>query len=178
VSSTVTPVLAERHLKLVRTAGYIILALAALFPLLDLGGAMWPLHFESSTWRFGVLGLTANYAMGASIELFLLAVLALVTNHRTMLLVLGVIAAVLAVLMLGSAVLFVLDAVQTRTKVNAVALHRFDLASAGAFGKMILFALADGLLARGVFRAAAVDRTARAKAPVSPVIVGQTAERR
>jgi hypothetical protein len=178
VSSTVTPVFAERNLKLVRTAGYIILALAALFPLLDLGGAMWPLHFESATWRFGVLGLTANYVMGASIELFLLAVLALVTSHRTMLLVLGVIAAVLSVLMLGSSVLFVLDAVQTRTKVNPVALHRFDLAAAGALGKMLLFAVADGLLARGVFRATGGERAARVKAPVSPVIVGQAAERR
>jgi hypothetical protein len=178
VSSAVSPVLVERHLKLVRTAGYVILALAALFPLLDLAGAMWPLHFESATWRFGVLGLTANYVMGASIELFLLALLALVTSHRTMLMVLGVIAAILSVLMLGSAVLFLLDAVQTRTKVNPIALHRFDLAAAGALGKMVLFAVADGLLARGVFRAAAGERTTRAKTPVSPVIVGQTAERR
>jgi hypothetical protein len=94
------------------------------------------------------------------------------------LLVLGTICAIIAVLLVGGAVMFVLDAVQTRTKVTPAALHRFDVATAGALAKMLLFAVANGLLSRGAFRGATGERVARAKAPVSPIVVGQPVERR
>ena len=173
-----TPVFAERHLKLVRTAGYVILWLAILFPLAELLTSLWPAHFESATWRFGAAGLLSNYVMGASIELFLLVLLALFTNSRRGLLVIGTICAIIAVLLLGGSVMFVLDAVQTRTKVTPVALRRFDVASAGALAKMLLFAFANGMLARGAFRGVTGDRAARVKVPVSPIVVGQPMDRR
>lgn len=172
MSSPVTP-FAERHLNLVRTAANVILWMAILFPLLELLTSLWPAHLESATWRFGAAGLMSNYVMGASIELLLLVVLALFTNSRRGLLVLGTICAIIAVLLLGGALMFVLDAVQTRSKVTPVALHKFDVATAGALAKMLLFAFANGMLARGSFRGAAGDRVARAKAPVSPIVVGQ-----
>jgi FlaA1/EpsC-like NDP-sugar epimerase len=171
-------VLAERHLKLVRTAGNVILWLAILFPLLELLASLWPTRLDSATWRFGATGLLANYVMGASIEFFLLVLLALFTNQRRMLLVLGTICAILTVLLLGGAVVFVLDAVQTRSKVTPAMLHRFDLAALGALGKMVLFAVANGMLARGALRGAADDRSVRVKGTVSPIVVGQPAERR
>ena len=124
MSSSVTPVFAERLLKQVRTAGYLILFLSASFPLLELAATLWPPHFESATWRFGASGLVSNYVMGATIELFLLVVLALFSSQRRMLLVLGTISAVLTVLLLGGSVAFVLDAVQTRAKVTPALLHR------------------------------------------------------
>jgi hypothetical protein len=174
VSSSVTPVFAERLLKYVRTSGYLILALAAAFPLLEVGAALWPAHFESATWRFGAAGLMSNYTMGASIELFLLVVLALFANQRRMLLTLSTIAAVIAVLMFGGAVMFVLDAVQTRAKVTPAALNRFDITVVGALGKMVLFSLANGLLARGAFRGASGERVGgRARGAVTPIVVSQ-----
>jgi hypothetical protein len=179
VSSSVTPVFAERLLKHVRTAGYLILFLSAFFPLLELAATLWPTHFESATWRFGASGLVSNYVMGATIELLLIVVLALFANQRRMLLVLGTICAVLAVLLLGGAVMFVLDAVQTRSKVTPAMLHRFDITAIGAFGKMVLFSLANGMLARGAFGGASSERTGgRARGVVAPIVVSQTAEKR
>jgi hypothetical protein len=174
----VTPVYAERLLKQVRVAGYVILILSALFPLLELAASLWPTRFDSATWRFGAAGLVSNFAMGATIELFLIVVLAMFSNHRRMLLVLGTVSVVIAVVLLGGAVVFVLDAIQTRAKVTPAMVHRFDVAAVGALGKMVLFAVANGLLARSAFRAAAGERTARVKGTVSPIVVGQPAERR
>jgi FlaA1/EpsC-like NDP-sugar epimerase len=174
VSTAVTPVFAERLLKYVRTSGYLILGLAAAFPLLEVGAALWPAHLESATWRFGAAGLVSNYAMGASIELFLLVVLALFANQRRVLLTLGTIAAIIAVLMLGGALMFVLDAIQTRAKVTPAALNRFDITVVGALGKMVLFSLANGLLARGAFRGASGERVGgRARSAVAPIVVSQ-----
>jgi hypothetical protein len=179
VSSAVTPVFAERLLARVRTAGYVILALSALFPLLELVTSLWPTHFESATWRFGAAGLLSNYAMGGTIELFLLVVLALFSNQRRVLLVLGTICAILAVLLLGGSVMFVLDAVQTRAKVTPAVLHRFDVTAVGAFGKMVLFSLANGMLARGAFGGASGERSGvRARGMVAPIVVSQTGEKR
>ena len=177
MTAPVTPVFAERLLKPVRIAGYLILALAALFPLLEVGSALIPLHFESATWRFGAAGLLSNYVMGASIELFLITVLALFANQRRVLLVVGTIAAILAVGLLGGAIMFVLDAVQTRARVTPDAIRRFDLATVGALGKMVLFSLANGILARGAFRAAKGERSSsRSKGAVAPLVVSQQAD--
>lgn len=179
VSSSMTPVFAERLVRSVRTAGYLILTLAAVLPLLDLAGTLWPTHLDSATWRFGAAGLMSNYAMGASIELFLLVLLALFASQRRVLLVLGTITAIVAVLLLGTAVLFVLDTVQTRAKVTPAMLHRYDFTALGAFVKMVLFSLANGILARGAFRGASGDRgVVRVKGPVAPIVVSQGADRR
>jgi hypothetical protein len=171
-------VFAERLLKQVRTAGYVILVLSALFPLLEVAASLIPTRFDSATWRFGAAGLVSNFAMGATIELFLLVVLAMFSNHRRVLLALGAVSAIIAVVLLGGAVVFVLDAIQTRSKVTPAMVRRFDIAAAGALGKMVFFSLANVLLARSTFRAASAERAGRVKGSVSPIVVGQAVERR
>ena len=178
MSSPAAPYMTESYLKTVRTSGYVILGLAATFPFADLIMSLWPMHFESATWRFGAVGLFSNYAMGATIELFLLVVLALFANQRRVLLTLGAITAVIAVILLGSSVIFTLDAVQTRARVTPGALHRYDGAAAEALAKILLLAVGNALLARGSFQAARRDgrTTVRARSG-SPLVVGQAPER-
>jgi hypothetical protein len=156
-----------------RTAGYLVLALAALFPLMDLASGLIPSNFGNATWRFGVAGLLSNAAMGLSLELFLMAVIALVSNQRRVLLGLGVVSVLLAILLLGSSVLFVLDALQTRARVNPAVVRRFDFATAGALAKLLLYALANLVLARGEFLAARRRGrpASRTRGLVTPVVV-------
>jgi len=137
--------------KNIRTAGYMILVWSAIFPLFDLAGALIPASFGNATWRFGAVGLLANFAMGLSLEFFLLAVIAASAGHRRVLLALGVVSVLLAVLLLGSSALFALDALQTRGKVNAGMVRRFDYATGTAMAKLLLYALANIVLARGDF---------------------------
>ena len=165
--------------KHIRTAAYIILILAAVFPFVDIVSGLFPLNFGNATWRFGAVGVFSNYAMGLSLELLLLAVLAWLSNHRRVLLVLGVISLLLAVVLLGSTVLFMLDALQTRARVNPALMKRFDFASAGAVAKLVMYAIANAILARGEFLAARrLTRltTPRTKAKVAPLVGVSTTE--
>ena len=159
-----------------RTAGYLVLALAALFPLIDLAAGLMPTNFGNATWRFGVVGLFSNAAMGLSLELFLMAVIALVSNQRRVLLVLGVLSVLLAVLLLGSMALFVLDALQTRARVTPAALSRFEFASVVAVIKLLCYAGANLVLARGEFVAArrrGKPAGPRARGLVTPVVAAR-----
>jgi hypothetical protein len=140
--------------KHIRTSAYIILVLAAIFPFLDVLSGLIPLNLGNATWRFGAVGVFSTYVMGLSLELVLLAVLAALSNHRRVLLVLGVISLLLALALLGGTVLFLLDALQTRARVNPAMLKRFDFATAGATGKLVFYAIANLILARGEFLAA------------------------
>jgi hypothetical protein len=179
MTSAAVPSSVERTLKYVRTAGYVILLFAVLFPLLDLGSSLVPTHFDSATWRFGATGLVSNYMMGASIELLLMVLLALFSNQRRVLLVLAAITAIVTVALLGGSLLFVLDAIQTRSKVAPAALHRFELASVIALLKMLVFAFANGALARGALRGAREERFgSRAKGAPAPLIVSQQVQPR
>ena len=159
--------------KHIRTAAYVILVLAALFPFIDIVSGLFPMNLGNATWRFGAVGVFSNYAMGLSLELLLLAVLAALSSHRRVLLVLGVFSALLAVVLLGSTVLFLLDALQTRARVNPALMNRFDFASAAAVAKLVLYAIANIILARGEFLAARrLTRltTPRSRAKVAPLV--------
>lgn len=177
--SSAMPGWVESHLKHIRLAGYLILALAALFPMIEVMAGIWPFQFGNATWRYGAAGLMSNYAMGASIELFLLVLLAVLARQRRVTITFGVVAAVLAVVLLGAAGMFVLDALQTRARVVPAAIRRYDVATAGALAKMLLFSLANGLLARGALMAARLEeRASRQKGPAAPILVARPVSER
>lgn len=161
-----------------RAAGYLVLLLAVIFPLLDTFAALTPATLDNATWRFGALGLISNAIMGLSLELFLLAVVATLSNQRRVLLTLAVVSLVVGVLLLGSSVLFTLDMLQTRAKVTPMMKHRFDFASAGALAKLLFYGIANFLLARGelVLARPRSKSAPRVRGMVSPVIGGQAAE--
>jgi hypothetical protein len=180
VNSSIETVPGETLSPQFRTAGYLVLALAALFPLLDLMSGLMPPNFGSATWRFGAVGLFANFAMGLSLELFLIALIALLSNQRRVLLVLGVLSVLLAVVLLGGTVLFALDALQTRARVTPAVLKRFDFAAGGAVVKMVLYAGMNLVLARGEFLAARrrgrPTTGPRSRGLVTPVVAGRPVE--
>jgi hypothetical protein len=179
MSSSVEATSGELLGKHVRVAAYVILTMAALFPLIDIASGLMPPNLGNATWRFGAVGLFSNYAMGLSLELLLLAVLAALSNHRRVLLVLGVLSVLLAVALLGSSVLFMLDALQTRARVNPTVLGRFDFATGGAIAKLLVYAIANVILARGEFQAARrLSRVAvgRTRGKVAPLVATPASE--
>ena len=161
-----------------RTAGYLVLGAAAVFPLLDLVASLTPASFGNATWRFGAVGLLSNFSMGLSLELFLMVALAAISNQRRVLLLLGTIALFVALCLLGSATLFVLDTLQTRARVTPAMVRRFDFAAAGALAKLLLYAVGNIILSRGALLAARrrARAPARAAGLVTPIVVGQTVE--
>ena len=176
----VSPV-AESLSRRVASAGYPILGLATILPVLDYFFSISPLHPDTAAWRFGAIGVLASYSMGTVVELFLLTVLALAANHRRVAVVLGVIAALLAVTLLGAGLVFILDALQTRARVNPAAVHQFDVAAGEALLKLFLFGLASAWLARTALKRPPRELSARSRPTPQgiPIISRQlTAERR
>ena len=160
----------------IRTPGYLILIITACLPMLDFAAGLWPLQLANPSWRFGVLGLLANYSLGFVGELFLIFVLAVAASDRKVLLVLGSIAAVMAVLLFGGSGAFVLDAIQTRARVTPQTVHRFDFAAAEGVLKLILVIIANVVLSRAAFRAARLDkaRTQRSRVGEPAVVIAAT----
>lgn len=93
---------------------YFVAALLIVIPLLDFIPNVWPPHFGEVSWRYGTVGLFANYTMTPVLGFVVLAVTAAGMNHQLLLRVSGWLLIVIAVLLLVVTLLFVLDAFQVR----------------------------------------------------------------
>jgi hypothetical protein len=139
--------------KAVRAPAYLILVLTALLPLIDLIIAVWPMNPGALPWRYGAVGLGAGAVGVPTLILLLIFVLALLTEDRRVVLTVAIISAVSAVLFLVFSVSLSLDALQMRRNVQPQAVQRFDLASALATLKLLLYTAAMIVLSLAAFRA-------------------------
>ena len=116
-----TPDLVRR----LRAPGYLIMAVTSILPLIDLMMAISPMHLGTVMWRFGAVGLISSAIGAPLLVLTLIYALALLCGDRKVVITVGVIAAVVALLMLVGAGSFTLDALKMKGRVNPVALDKF-----------------------------------------------------
>ena len=135
-----------------RTPGYLILGIAMILPLVDLVISLSPLRPTTLMWRFGAVGLLASAIGAPLLVLFLLYVLAYFSGDRKVMILCAVLAVVIALLMIGGAGTFVLDALQMKRRIQEAAQARFVMASGQALFKMGLQGLAALVLAVSSFR--------------------------
>ena len=135
-----------------RTPGYLILGIAMILPLVDLVISLSPLRPTTLMWRFGAVGLLASAIGAPLLLLFLLYVLAYFSGDRKVMILCAVLAVVIALLMIGGAGTFVLDALQMKRRIQDAAQARFVMASGQALFKMGLQGLAALVLAVSSFR--------------------------
>ena len=162
-------------LRRLRAPGYLIMAVTSILPLIDLLMAISPMHPGTVMWRFGAVGLVSSAVGAPLLVLTLIYALALLSGDRKVVVAVGVIAALIALLLLIGAGAFTLDALQMKSRVNPVALDKFKGASALALLKLLVMCVASIVLAVSAFRAARqskreVVRTAR---PSGKLVVGQ-----
>ena len=160
-----------------RAPGYLIMAVTSILPLIDLLMAISPMHAGTVMWRFGAVGLISSAIGAPLLVLTLVYALALLCGDRKVVITVGVIAAIVAVLMLVGAGSFTLDALQMKGRVNPVALDKFKGASALALVKLVVMGISAIVLAVSAFRSAklAKKETARATRLGATLIVGQSA---
>ena len=107
--------LSNENVSRVSKSLYPLGALLALVPLADLFVRVYPLRFGAPEWRIGVfVALIANFGIMLT-GLGLAGVIAAVNEHRTVLRVLSILAAIGAVITLLVLVLFGLDTLQLRS---------------------------------------------------------------
>jgi len=158
-----------------RAPAYLIMAVTSILPLIDLLMAISPVHFGTVMWRFGAVGLISS-ALGAPLlVLVLVYALALLSGDRKVVITVGVIAVVMALLMLVGAGSFSLDALQMKSRVNPVALDKFKGASALALVKLLVMGVSAIVLAVSAFRSAKLMKreTVRVTRPSASLIMGQ-----
>jgi len=158
-----------------RTPAYLIMAVTSILPLIDLLMAISPMHLGTVMWRFGAVGLISSAIGAPLLVLVLIYALALLCDDRKVVLTVGIIATIIAVLMIAGAGSFALDALQMKGRVNPAALDKFKGASALALVKLLVMGVSAVVLAVSSFRSAKVMKreTARVTRPNSTLVVGQ-----
>jgi hypothetical protein len=98
---------------------YFVAFLLILVPLLDFAPNVWPPRPAEVGWRYGTVGLFSNYMMTPLLGFVVVLLTAAWAGHALALRVMGWTLIVAAAALLGSTLLFTLDAVQVRATVEA-----------------------------------------------------------
>ena len=143
----------ETNKSLIR-AGYLLAAILVIIPLFDGTLQVWPLRLSDERWRFGSVGSLSNLSLVPLIGFMLAIAIATFRDSRRTKRVLGSICGVLAVVLAGLSVLFILDYFQVRTQVVPRMQQATAVASATAVCKNILSIIILTLLSRAGFAGA------------------------
>lgn len=153
---------------------YAVAILFVLLPIIDTFSQTWPIALSSPGWRYGTIGIGANYLISGLLGMLGLSALAAMGMHRRTLRLLAVLCGVATVLLLVAMFGFLLDAVQVRSGIPASetgARTAFDIGGAKAALKYVLSALVMGWLAIATWRRAGA--IPRAKDAEAPALVGE-----
>lgn len=131
------------RLKALVWPGYIVAALLIVLPLADTLLSVWPIRVGDVSWRFGAAGLFSRALMTPMLGLLLVLAIALMSGHRRVTRGVAVVGGLTVLTILGTSIMFLLDAVQMRTQVRAEAKTTFDVASLVAIAKYGLAMLAS-----------------------------------
>ena len=118
-------------------SAYGVALLLIVIPLADSSLGVMPFRFDSSTWRFGAVGLVSRALMTPIFGLLVAITTAAVFRHRRAARAFAVLAFLGATGTLVAVVAFGLDAIQTRAQVKSEAAGAFDLASGLALAKYL-----------------------------------------
>ena len=159
----------QRYLKGLYPLGFLLM----LVPLVDILLRVFPPQFGQLQWRFAAVGLALGNVGTVLLGLGILGFVAAANGHRAFLRGIGILALVLAVVMLAVLVLFALDAVQIRQMAAAnfkrqILTSSLGAAFAGGLGMIALF-----LMGRGAIAASRAKRLPerRVTAAPSPLVV-------
>lgn len=148
---------------------YGVAVLFVFLPVIDTLSQVWPIAIGRPSWRYGTVGLGANYLVSVTFGMLLLSFVASMRLHRRTLLALAIANGAIAALALIAAFGFILDALQLRPgvpKAEERTLWVFDVGVAKAVLKYVAAALVTGWLALASRRAwRAIPRPEPAQAP-------------
>jgi hypothetical protein len=135
-----------------RVPGYLFFGIAMILPILDLLVSVYPIRLGTVVWRFGAVGLLSSAIGAPLLVLFFIFALALFLGDRRVVLTVGIVASLIALLLVAGAGSFALDALQMKRRVQEAAQQRFMMASMQAMLKLILEGISAIVLAISAFR--------------------------
>ena len=135
---------------------YAVGLLFVLMPVVDTLAQTWPAALGEPAWRYGTVGLGANYLISVLFGMLLMCLVAGLRQHRRTLRVLAIVNGVVALVLLLAAIGFPLDALQVRMGVprdNPRTMWLFNAGAAKAELKYLLSIAVLGWLAVASWRA-------------------------
>ncbi len=126
-------------------------------PIIDVVTQVWPPAPGNPGWRYGLIGLGANYLISVLFGLLLICLAAGAQWHRRTLRVLAIWSAFCGVLCIVGTLAFVLDALQLRPAIpkdNTGQLRMFDVGAAKAVFKYLISAVVFGWIGLASWRGA------------------------
>lgn len=152
---------------------YAIGLLLVFAPLGDLAAGVGSLNPGMVPWRFGAAGLLSGALVLPMAGLGFWFAAAALLEHRTILRVLSVLAAVLFLVVGVTLVVFALDTLQVRVQVRQDAKRAFDLAAAKAAGTFLFEGIVLAVLAVNLHRATALvtGRRSGRRNDANPLVV-------
>jgi len=135
---------------------YGVAVLFVIQPFIDVIAQVWPFNFGEAGWRYGTIGIGANFLISVLFGMIALCALAALCGHRRTLLGLAIVSCCAAALALVGALGFLLDALQLRRGVPRdvpQTLRMFDAGVAKAAFKYAVSAAVLGWLALATWRA-------------------------
>ncbi len=152
----------------VARAVYLVAILLVVGPLLDLTTSTWPMSPSSVAWRFAATGLLSKALLVPLLGSLAVVVGALLLEHRRLLRMVSYANAGIAILLIGTIILFMLDTVQLRSAVVPEAVLAYDVAAVTALVNLVLTGAALGGL--GISGLKVSKATARTE-PSEPLVV-------
>jgi hypothetical protein len=155
--------------------------LLIIIPFLQAGQQLWPLNFGDIRWRFGAANALSSVLLLPFLGMAMIALIARGQESKGMSNFIGVLSALFVLGLVGSLVLFALDALQLKSIVTSQMMQPFETTSLRVVLVTVIFTVAFSMLMITAFKGARGTPSATAKKGVKKaeegvgLIVGQGA---
>lgn len=151
---------------------YPVATLLVVLPLFDLASTAWPVQVGNLQWRYGFLGLLANFIVTPMLGATAAAFTAAELRHKRLLQTLAVLFLLSALVLGGAGAAFVLDAIQLRAQLANQIIPNFRTTVLLACVKYLVGGLGLVGLALGAWRTARDVRSVPQRPRDAAAVVG------
>jgi hypothetical protein len=151
----------------VAPGAYLVAFLLFFIPFFDATMSVAPWQWGNPQWRFGAIGLLSNALMLPASGALIAVGTAVALGHLRTQRILGIASWLLVALVFVGAVMFALDAVQTKSQIRPEMMLSYRVGTLTATCKLVLGMIAFALLGRGC----RMDRSVRQEATTSARLI-------
>lgn len=131
---------------------YVAAFLLIVIPFLQAGQQLWPLKLGDIRWRFGAANAMSSVLLLPFLGMMIVTVIARATESTGMARVMGALAALFVIGLLGSLVLFAMDALQLKSIVTSQMMEGFQTTSFRVVLVTVIFTVAFSMLMMAAFK--------------------------
>lgn len=131
---------------------YVGAFLLIVIPFLQAGQQLWPLKLGDIRWRFGAANAMSSVLLLPFLGMMIVTLVARATENKGMSRVMGALAALFVIGLLGSLVLFGLDALQLKSIVTSQMMEGFQTTSMRVVLVTVMFTVAFSMLMTAAFK--------------------------